>query len=104
MPGWKFITNHALILCQIAEQPCITMREISINLGITEKATHRIISELEEEGYLTKYREGRCLRYRINSDLPLRAETQRDNAIGNLLEVLVWNKHQEPIEINIIEA
>jgi len=29
MPGWKFVTNHALVLCQIAQQPRITIREIS---------------------------------------------------------------------------
>ena len=97
MPGWKFITNHALVLCQIAEQPRITIREISMNIGITEKATHRIITELEEEGYLIKKREGRCLRYRVNSDLPIRVETQHGKAIGNLLEVLGWNKHQKSI-------
>ena len=94
MPGWKFITNHALVLCQIAEQPRITIREISMNIGITEKATHRIITELEEEGYVTKKREGRCLRYRINSYLPLRTETQHDKAIGSLLEILSGDKHR----------
>ena len=98
MPGWKFVTNHALVLCQIAEQPRITIREISMNIGITEKATHRIITELEEEGYVTKRREGRCLRYLINSHLPIRTETQHSKAIGNLLEILGWDKHQSAIE------
>jgi len=98
MPGWKFVTNHALVLCQIAEQPRITIREISLNIGITEKATHRIITELEAEGYVTKTREGRCLKYRINSDLPLRTEIQQDQAIGNLLEVLGWNKHRKSVK------
>ena len=39
MPGWKFVTNHALVLCLIAQQPRITGREISSTISITEKAT-----------------------------------------------------------------
>ena len=88
MPGWKFLTNHALVVCLIAQQPRITAREISSTISITEKATRNIINDLETDGYVTKKREGRRIRYRINPDLPLRSETQQDKAIGDLLEVL----------------
>jgi len=54
MPGWKFVTNHTLVLCQIAQQPRITIRELSLTIGITEKAIHRIITDLETDGYVTK--------------------------------------------------
>ena len=94
MSGWKFVTNHALVLCAIARQPRITGREISMTVGITEKATHRIISDLEAEGYVTKIREGRRIRYRINHALPLRAEIQQDKAIGDLLEILGWKRQR----------
>lgn len=90
MPGWKFVTNHAVVLCLIAQQPRITAREISSTIGITEKATRNIISDLEVDGYVTKKREGRRLRYRVDSDLPLRREIQEDKAVGELLKVLGW--------------
>lgn len=92
MPGWKFITNHALVLCLIAQQTRITAREISSTIGITEKATRSIISDLEADGYVTKKREGRRIRYRVNSALPLRHEMQEDKAVGDLLEVLGWER------------
>jgi len=98
MPGWKFVTNHALVLCQIAQQPQITMREISLMIGITEKATHRIITDLEDNGYVTKIREGRRLRYRINPNLSLRDEMLRDKAVGDLLEVLGWKRRSRQIQ------
>ena len=88
MPGWKFVTNHALVLCQIVEKPKITTREIASTIGITEKTTRSIIADLEADGYVSKKREGRRIRYRVNADLPLRAETQQDKAVGSLLEVL----------------
>ena len=92
MPGWKFLTNHALVLCLIAQQPRITAREISSTIGITEKATRNIISDLEADGYVTKKKEGRRIRYRVDTDLPLRHEMQQDKAIGDLLEVLGWKR------------
>ncbi len=99
MAGWKFITNHALILCLIAQQPRITARDISMNVGITEKATRNIISDLEADGYITKKREGRRLRYRINPDLSLRYDIQQDKAVGDLLEVMGWKRrHRKTIK------
>jgi len=92
MPGWKFLTNHALVLCLIAQQPRITVREIASTVGITEKAARNIIKDLEKDGYVTKKREGRRIRYRIDPNLPLRHETQQDKAIGDLLEVLGWKR------------
>jgi predicted transcriptional regulator len=97
MPGWKFVTNHALVLCLIAQQPRITGREISSTIGITEKATRSIISDLEVDGYVTKHREGRRIRYQINPDLPLRHEMQQDKAVGDLLRLLGWERRQRRI-------
>jgi len=95
MPGWKFLTNHALVLCLIAQQPRITAREISSTINITEKATRNIISDLETDGYITKKKEGRRIRYRVYPDLPLRHEIQQDKAIGALLEVLGWKPRKK---------
>ncbi len=94
MPGWKFVTNHTLVLCQIAQQPRITIRELSQTIGITERAVHKIITDLESDGYVTKIREGRRLRYRINPNLSLRDEMLEDKAVGDLLEVLGWKRRR----------
>ena len=95
MTGWKFLTNHALILCLIAQKPRITAREISSTIGITEKATRNIINDLEVDGYITKKREGRRLKYTVYTDLPLRHEMQQDRAIGDLLEIIGWKKRRQ---------
>jgi DNA-binding transcriptional ArsR family regulator len=98
MPGWKFVTNHALVLCQIAQQPRITVRELSLTIGITERAIHGIITDLEAGGYVTKIREGRRLKYRINPNLSLRDEMLQDKAVGDFLEVLGWKRRRKPAE------
>jgi len=95
LPRWKFVTNHALVLCLIAQQPRITGRDISSAIGITEKTTRKIIADLEAESYVSKKREGRRLRYRVNPDLPLRAEMQQDKGVGDFLEVLGWKRRRK---------
>jgi predicted transcriptional regulator len=95
MPGWKFLTNHALVLCLVAQQPRITAREISAAIGITEKATRNIINDLEADEYITKKKEGRRVRYRVDPDMPLRHDLQNDKAIGDLLEILGWKRRKK---------
>ena len=94
MHGWTFLTNHGLVLSVLAKYPRITGRVLAATVGITERATRKIISDLEAEGYIAKKKEGRGIRYRINPDLPMRHETYEDTAIGDFLKALGWKKKQ----------
>ena len=85
---WTFLTNHALVLLFVARHHRITARELSLELGITERAVRMIIANLEEAGYLQKIREGRTVKYDVNHDMPMRHPTQQDVAIGNFLQTL----------------
>ncbi len=58
MARWQFLTNHLHVLVVLAKQPDLRLREIASEVGITERATHRIISELADDGYLTRTRVG----------------------------------------------
>ncbi len=88
MAQWSFITNHALVLGFLARQPLITANEISSRIGVTERAVRRIIADFAREGYIVKEKEGRRVRYRINSRMPLRHKTQGGKVVGDLLKVL----------------
>jgi PAS domain S-box-containing protein len=63
-PG-LFFTNHMQVLALVAEQPDLRLREIADRVGITERGTHRIISELVEAGYLARTRVGSRNQYAI---------------------------------------
>ena len=56
---WHFITNHGLVLSYIEHNPSHTAREISIEVNITERTTHKIIKDLEDAGYIIKEKKGR---------------------------------------------
>nr|WP_246422552.1 winged helix-turn-helix transcriptional regulator [Nocardiopsis mwathae] len=72
----------------LARDPYMRMRDVSDAVGITERATQRIVADLAEAGYLERIREGRRNRYRLNPELPLRHPLERDHAVGAILRVL----------------
>lgn len=94
MAGWTFITNHGLVLSYLAQNRRSTVREMANAIGITERTAHKIISDLESAGYLSRTKSGRRNVYRTHSELPLRHSTQRDVAIGRLLRMLAPSQRQ----------
>jgi DNA-binding Lrp family transcriptional regulator len=91
-PGeWTFLTNHAHVLLCISADPEIRLRDVAVAVGITERATQRIVMELEEAGYLERERIGRRNRYRLHADQPLRHPMDRDHWVSELLTVLSRN-------------
>jgi len=82
---WTFLTNHAHVLLCVSENPNVRLRDIAELVGITERATQRIVGELEDAGYLERVREGRRNSYRLNTAMPLRHPLDSDFRISELL-------------------
>jgi len=93
---WTFITNHARVLLVIAQDPTVRLRDIATTLDITERAAQRIVTELVEEGYLTRKREGRRNTYKVHPKKPMRAAQVRETEVGEMLGVLLGN--QDPLQ------
>ena len=88
-PRWDFLTNHAHVLVCVADDPGIRLRDIATAVGITERAAHRIVGELVEEGYVLREKQGRRNHYTIVTDLPMRHPLVQQREVGELLEVLI---------------
>jgi DNA-binding IclR family transcriptional regulator len=85
---WTFLTNHAQVLLCLAETPDIRLREVAERVGITERATQRILAELVEAGYVTAERVGRRNRYTVDRRHAMRHSAQLGYEIGALLRAL----------------
>lgn len=85
---WTFLTNHTRVLVVIAENPNARLRDIAGTIGITERATQRIVADLEEAGYLSHAKIGRRNTYEIEPDKYLRHELEQNSQIRSLIEVL----------------
>lgn len=86
--NWTFITNHGLVLSYIFHNPSHTAREIASHVGITERTAHKMISDLEDAGYIKRRKSGRRNLYEVDPELPLRHHTKKDILVSNLLAAL----------------
>lgn len=88
MSSWTFFSHHAHVLLCIARDPSVRLREVAVEVGITERAVQAIVNDLVDEGYVTRERVGRRNHYEIHPEAPLRHPMHRDVEIGRLLALL----------------
>lgn len=82
------LTNHAHVLLCVAERPDVRLREIADCVGVTERAVHRMVCELEHDGYIHRRRVGRRNVYELHPKAPLRHELESPATVGDLVAVL----------------
>ncbi len=70
--SWTFLSNHGHVLVQVANNPDIRVKEIAAAVGITERATQGIISDLVAGGFVTATKTGRRNTYAIRADAHLK--------------------------------
>jgi predicted transcriptional regulator len=85
---WKFLTNHALVLLCIAQDPNARVRDIADRVGITERAAHRLVGDLVEGGYVSVQKMGRRNCYEVHPEVHLRLPLNPKQEIGTLLKVI----------------
>ena len=94
-PRWTFISNHGLVLSYIFHNPSHTAREIASHVGITERTTHKIITDLADAGYIERRRSGRRNLYSVDPGLPLRHHTKKDILVEDLLNALTAGSNDD---------
>jgi hypothetical protein len=85
---WTFVTNHAIVLLQVWRNPNLTVREIAEGVGITERAVHRILTDLSRASYILRKRVGRRSQYAVSADRPMRHPMFEKMTVSRLLTAL----------------
>jgi predicted transcriptional regulator len=85
---WTFITNHARVLISIADNPGVRTRDIAERIGITERATQRIVAELEQAGYISHEKVGRRNQYDLKPAAHLRHPLEHNVEVRHLIDLL----------------
>ncbi len=88
-PGWTFFSNHGHVLVALTRNPRRSLREVSLLVGITERSVQRIVTDLEEGGYLKKEKVGRSNQYANFTERPLRHPLEENCDVGALLNLIV---------------
>ena len=84
---WTFFSNHAHVLIVLNSSPELVLREVALQVGITERAVQRIIQELEESGFIVREKVGRRNRYKVLKSKRLRHPIEAHRKIGDLLKL-----------------
>lgn len=88
MTKWRLLTNHALVLIEVGRHPHSTLREIAQSAGITERAALSILRALEEDGLISRERQGRRNRYWLHYGAILRERREGGMTVLQLSEML----------------
>jgi DNA-binding Lrp family transcriptional regulator len=86
--SWTFLTNHTQVLLCIAQDANVTLRDVAIKVGITERAAQRIVADLVDAEIIDRRRVGRRNHYLVNRDAAMRHAAQANHQIGPLLDLL----------------
>ena len=94
IPQFDFLTNHAHVLVCVARDPGVRLRDIADAVGITERATHRILSELVDAGFVVREKVGRRNHYQVVTGFPLPHPLVEQKEVGDLLGLLVERRRR----------
>ena len=86
--SWTFLTNHAHVLLCLARDSTMRIRDMALQVGITERAVQGIISDLELAGYVKRIRTGRRNSYQIDKGLHLRHPIEEHTTIADLIQTI----------------
>jgi len=88
MGDWTFFSNYGHVLVCLARNNQARLRNVALEVGITERAVQKIVKDMQDAGVLTVSKQGRCNRYRINRRKSLRHGLESHCNVGKLLALL----------------
>lgn len=91
--SWTFLTHHAHVLLTVAAQPDLTVHEVALAVGISDRQAVNILNDLEADGYLERVRRGRRNHYVLHPDRPMRHLGNSHHSVGDLIAAMGDIRH-----------
>ncbi len=85
---WTFFTNYGHVLFLISQDPDRTAKDMADRIGITERATQKIIHDLEADGFIRIRKKGRRNSYKVIGRKKLRHPIEKDCRVEDLIQVI----------------
>jgi predicted transcriptional regulator len=92
IPSWTFFTNHGHVLVCIAQNPEVRLAEMARLVGISERAIHRIVHDLIDEGFVVSNKVGRRSVYELRLDRYLRHPLEANHRLRDVFGPLATAK------------
>jgi hypothetical protein len=86
--SWTSITNHAQVLLTVARHPEATVAEVARAARITERSAYRMLADLQQAGYVRRWKVGQHNSYEIDPKLRLRDPILENEPVGDLIALV----------------
>jgi MarR family len=96
MAEWQLLSNHGRVLLLVAREPTARLRDIAAAVGITERTAHRIITELVEDGYVIRRRNGSRNEYEVRPDVAIHDPVLGERWVGEILAAVADSDGSQP--------
>ena len=92
MSNWTLFSNHGHVLVCLARNPEARLRDVASDVGITERAVQKIVSDLQSGDMVNVTKHGRRNHYRIHLKQTLRHDLEANCTLGELLKCVSPSK------------
>ena len=103
MGDWTFFSNYGHVLVCLARNRQVRLRDVALEVGITERAVQKIVRDLQNAGFLTVSKQGRCNRYRINRRKTLRHGLESHCTVGKLLALVATPARAKALDTSVVD-
>lgn len=90
--SWTYLTNHTHVVVCLARDPDARVRDVAAQVGLTERAVHAILRDLERSGAVIRTRDGRRNHYQVNGNVPLRHPMEGKTDLATLLGAVMGDR------------
>ena len=98
MGDWTFFSNYGHVLVCLSRNNEARLRDVAFEVGITERAVQKIVRDMQEAGFITVSKHGRCNRYRLNKRKSLRHGLESHCNVGKLLALVT---RPDPVNVSV---
>lgn len=81
----RFLTDRALALLLIAQDPDVRLRDIAVALDVTNRTAYGLVSDLISDGCVVKGKRGRRNHYDLQAHRLLYSPTSRSFTVGEFI-------------------
>jgi len=103
MSDWTFFSNYGHVIVCLARNTEARLRDVALEVGITERAVQKIVRDLQNAGFVTVSKQGRCNRYRINKRKTLRHGLESHCTVGKLLALVAKPVRAKAVVISTVD-
>ena len=89
MSNWTLFSNHGHVLVCLARDSEARLRDVALDVGITERAVQKIVRDLQDGGMISVTKSGRRNRYRIHDKQSLRHDLEANCTVRALIKTVI---------------